>query len=117
MIEKVDALRNLISVSGLLSYQEEEYYYIMSENSTDTFILLQNEDEKLIVWSYDAKIIELGMLIKYIEQIFVSNVIFPFVENEDDIKILELNGYKRIEFYADDIDQEQKKYPSYMKGV
>ena len=35
------------------------------------------------------------MLIKYIEQIFVSNVIFPFVENEDDIRAFE-DGYLAV---------------------
>lgn len=116
MINKIDYLKEQICKKELLSYQEGDYFYIMNQNNTDTFILIQATDDNIIVWSYDTLIVSFDILISKIEQIFGGEILFPHVENDNDKMTLLDNGYQYIDF-VDDTEEERNIYPSLVKRI
>ena len=115
MKEKIEQLKLSLNNENLLSYEEGEHYYIVSENDTDTFILIQKANNDVIIWSYETKYTDLTRLIDLIETCFMCTVIFPFVDSKELECILKEKAYVLIDFQDDDVDEDEKKYPSYMK--
>lgn len=113
--EKIDILLEKINIDDIISYREDDHYYIMSVNKVDNVILIQEKDGIIIVWSYKIDEISSGLLIRMIDQVFDEAIIFPYIETDEHIALLKKIGYTQIEFDDLDTDKEMKKYPSFRR--
>ena len=86
----------------LLLYNEDDHYYIMSIDSKQTFILLQETDESIIVWSYSTNLLTLSQLCRYLEELSNKAVIFPEVTAHNEVSLLKSCKYKEFDFNIDD---------------
>lgn len=118
MDKKLKELASKIGIENYLIHKEGDHYYLLDENDVTFQILLQKNSD-IVIWAYDIPKLEFKQILQYIEEVFKKEcIIFPFVENDDNVKELIEAGYSSdCEFDDEDADIEIKKYSSYKKMI
>jgi hypothetical protein len=116
MESKIICLKNQINQNDLLIHQDGDCYYILSENNPDTFILLQCCISQIIVWSYDVPNLSFTDFLVILHNVFKNwDILFPFMNNIDEIEVLCANRYQKTTFVTECVDTETGRCPSYLK--
>lgn len=76
--------------------------------------LLFQVTDKVIVWGYETKNIKADVIIKLIVYHIRGTIVFPYIDNEDDINTLLNLGFKEYDFKDDELDDEYRINKSYI---
>ena len=118
MNKLLEKFANQLRIENLTIHCEDNFYYLMNEDSTEDFVLLQLGSEELTVWSYDLRELDLCFFCSVLEELFAQyRVIFPHIEDPKDMHLLQSLGYTEIDFSDEDVDEDTKRNPSFGKVI
>jgi len=99
----------------LLIYREDDYIYLLYPNPPENGnILFQETENALIVWSNEYKAKSMLEVLSIITANADINVIFPFIESEEEYQAVIALGSVQIEFDAECCENLCRDYGSFL---